>query len=763
MTLAPTAAPATEALELDVSGMTCAACAGRVERALNKLDGVTATVNYATERAVITGLPLTEAPRAIQQVENAGYGAHVREGADDTWSARATENRVTSLRRRLVLAALLTVPLMDLTIVLALVPGWRFPGWEWVCVLLALPIVSWAAWPFHRATLRNLRHGMVSMDTLVSLGIAASFGWAVATLLFGLGDDQGGYWLGFGLTPAGANSIYLDVAAGMTTFQLAGRYFETRSRRKAGDVLGALNALAATHVRVLRDSVETIEPAGTLRTGDVFIVLPGETIPADGIVRGGTAAVDASMMTGEPLPAAVAAGDDVTGGTISTDGRLEITATAVGAHTRLAQMAALTDQAQARKARVQTLVDRVVTWFVPVVIVLAVIVATAWALAGTPLQQAFGIGISVLIIACPCALGLATPTALMVGIGRAASLGILIKGHDALEASGRVDTVVLDKTGTLTTGRMSVESATAYGVPEHELWRIAASVERGSEHAIARAIENAATRHVTDLLPLETFTALPGLGAEADIAAARVLIGNAELLRTRGIDITRADTDLGAAAENGRTVVLVARDGELIGAFQLADTLKPYAAETITALRSQGLHTVLLTGDSPAAGRQIADTLSIDQVHAGVMPTTKADVIRDLQAQGRRVAMVGDGINDATALATADLGLALVAGTDIALKAADIILVREDLLVVPDALTISRRTLRTIRTNLIWAFGYNVAAIPIAAAGLLNPLIAAAAMSLSSVLVVYNSLRIQRVQGSGRGEHSAASTQPRRG
>ena len=763
MTLTPTAAPVVEALELDVSGMTCAACAGRVERALNKLEGVTATVNYATERAVITGLPLTEAPRAIQQVENAGYGAHVREGADDTWSARATENRITSLRRRLVLAALLTVPLMDLTIVLALVPGWRFPGWEWVCVLLALPIVTWAAWPFHRATLRNLRHGMVSMDTLVSLGIAASFGWAVATLLFGLGDDQGGYWLGFGLTPAGANSIYLDVAAGMTTFQLAGRYFETRSRRKAGDVLGALNALAATHVRVLRDSVETIEPAGTLRTGDVFIVLPGETIPADGIVRGGTAAVDASMMTGEPLPAAVAAGDDVTGGTISTDGRLEITATAVGAHTRLAQMAALTDQAQARKARVQTLVDRVVTWFVPVVIVLAVIVATAWALAGTPLQQAFGIGISVLIIACPCALGLATPTALMVGIGRAASLGILIKGHDALEASGRVDTVVLDKTGMLTTGRMSVESATAYGVPEHELWRIAASVERGSEHAIARAIENAATRHVTDLLPLETFTALPGLGAEADIAAARVLIGNAELLRTRGIDITRADTDLGAAAENGRTVVLVARDGELIGAFQLADTLKPYAAETITALRSQGLHTVLLTGDSPAAGRQIADTLSIDQVHAGVMPTTKADVIRDLQAQGRRVAMVGDGINDATALATADLGLALVAGTDIALKAADIILVREDLLVVPDALTISRRTLRTIRTNLIWAFGYNVAAIPIAAAGLLNPLIAAAAMSLSSVLVVYNSLRIQRVQGSGRGEHSAASTQPRRG
>ncbi|MGO2049914.1 MAG: heavy metal translocating P-type ATPase, partial [Microbacterium sp.] len=512
MTTTDTAPAVLAPVELDISGMTCAACAGRVERALGKLDGVTASVNYATERAIVSGLADTEVDTAIRQVENAGYGAHLRDGSDDAWSARATEVRISSLRRRLAVSALLTVPLMDITIVLALVPGWRFPGWEWVCVLMALPIVTWAAWPFHRATLRNLRHGAVSMDTLVSLGIAASFGWAILTLLLGFGTTEAaGYWLGFGVTPAGADSIYLDVAAGMTTFQLAGRYFETRSRRKAGDVLGALNALAASHVRVVREGVETIEPATALRIGDTFVVLPGETIPADGTVRAGTAAVDASMMTGEPVPVPVSPGAVVTGGTISTDGRLEVTTTSVGANTQLAQMAALTEQAQARKARVQNLVDRIVTWFVPAVITLAVIVTVAWTLAGTPFAQAFGIGISVLIIACPCALGLATPTALMVGIGRASTLGILIKGHDALEASGTITTVVLDKTGTLTTGRMTVETATTFGIPEHELWRLAASVEQGSEHAIARAIQDTARAHITDLHSLEDFTALPGL------------------------------------------------------------------------------------------------------------------------------------------------------------------------------------------------------------------------------------------------------------
>ena len=734
-------------VELDISGMTCAACAGRVERALGKLDGVTASVNYATERAIITGLPDSEVPTAIRQVENAGYGAHLREGSDDTWSTRATEVRISSLRRRLAVSALLTVPLMDITIVLALVPGWRFPCWEWVCVLMALPIVTWAAWPFHRATLRNLRHGAVSMDTLVSLGIAASFGWAILTLLLGFGTTEAAsYWLGFGVTPAGADSIYLDVAAGMTTFQLAGRYFETRSRRKAGDVLGALNALAATHVRVVSDGVETIEPATALRVGDTFVVLPGETIPADGIVHAGTAAVDASMMTGEPVPVPVGPGAAVTGGTISTDGRLEVTTTSVGANTQLAQMAALTEQAQARKARVQNLVDRIVTWFVPAVITLAIIVTVAWTFTGTPFAQAFGIGISVLIIACPCALGLATPTALMVGIGRAATLGILIKGHDALEASGTITTVVLDKTGTLTTGRMTVETATPFGIADHELWRLAASVEQGSEHAIAHAIQDAARAHVTDLHPLEDFTALPGLGATARITGSTLLVGNADLLREHGIDLTPAAAALADAHEHGHTVALVARDGQLIGLLALADTIKPGAADAIKALHAQNLTTVLLTGDSPAAGARIAAELGIERVHAGVAPAQKADVVRELQAAGEKVAMVGDGINDAIALATADLGLALVSGTDIALKAADIILVRDDLHVIPDAIAISRKTLRTIRTNLGWAFGYNIAAIPIAAAGFLNPLIAAAAMSLSSVLVVYNSLRIQRVR-----------------
>jgi Cu+-exporting ATPase len=740
MTLTSTAP---ELIELDISGMTCAACAGRVERALNKLDGVTASVNYATERALVTGSGNADA--LIQQVEKAGYGAHLRQDADDPWSRRATETRITSLRRRLVLAALLTVPLMDLTIMLALVPHWRFAGWEWAGVLLALPIVTWAAWPFHRATIRNLRHGAVSMDTLVSLGIAASFGWALATLLFGLGETgEPGYWLGFGATPAGADSIYLDVAAGMTTFQLAGRYFETRSRRKAGDVLGALNALAATEVRVLRDGVETVEPVSALRIDDVFIVLPGETIPADGQILAGAAAIDASMMTGEPVPVEATPGDPVTGGTISTNGRLEVRATSVGANTQLAQMAALTEQAQARKARVQALVDRVITWFVPGVIALALVVGTAWALTGTPLQQAIGIGISVLIIACPCALGLATPTALMVGIGRGATLGILIKGHDALEASGAITTVVLDKTGTLTTGQMHVAAVTAFGVPDHELLRLAAAVERGSEHPIARAIERAAAEQITDVPTSDGFRALPGLGAAATVEGSQILIGSVDLVEADGVPIAALARDaIDRAQERAHTAVIVTRDRQVLGVLALGDRIRPDAKRAIAALREQGLQTVLLTGDNLAAGNLVAEELGIDDVRAGVRPAGKADVIRELQARGKKVAMVGDGINDAVALATADLGLGVVTGTDIALKAADIILVRDDLLAVPDAIGLSRRTLRTIKTNLGWAFGYNLAAIPIAAAGLLNPLIAAAAMSLSSVLVIYNSLRLQ--------------------
>ena len=741
---------ATDPLQLDISGMTCAACAGRVERALGQLDGVTASVNYATERAIITGLSPADADLAVRRVEKAGYGARVHDDADDAWSRRATEVRITSLRRRLLVAAILTVPLMDITIVLALVPGWRFPGWEWLCILLALPIVTWAAWPFHKATLRNLRHGNVSMDTLVSLGIAASFGWAVTSLLLGIGQDGAGYWLGFGVTPEGANSIYLDVAAGMTTFQLAGRYFETRSRRKAGDVLGALGQLAATHVRITRDGSESIEPAGSLRVGDTFVVLPGETIPADGTISAGYASVDTSMLTGEPVPKDLGPGDNVVGGTISTNGRLEVLAASVGAHTQLAQMAALAEQAQSRKARVQTLVDRITTYFVPAVIALAILVTLAWMLAGTAFQDAFGIGIAVLIIACPCALGLATPTALMVGIGRGASLGILVKGQDALEASGTITTVVLDKTGTLTAGTMTVTStATAAHIREHELLSVAASVEQGSEHIIARAIMAAAKKQITDLEPATDFSIVPGKGATATVSGKLAIVGNRALLAEHDVALNLNEPNGIELHENpAETTVFVAVDGKLIGAIHLADTIKPGAKKAVEALRKQGLKTVLLTGDSKAAGDYTASQLGIDTTLSEVLPADKAETVRALQAQGERVAMVGDGINDAVALAAADLGLAMVNGSDIALKSADIILVRDDLAVIPDAIALSRKTLKTIRVNLGWAFGYNVAAIPIAAAGLLNPLIAAGAMALSSVLVVYNSLRLQNFQGS---------------
>ncbi len=736
-------------LQLDISGMTCAACAGRVERALGKLDGVTASVNYATERAIITGLTEAQAGEAVSQVEKAGYAARVHDDADDAWSRRATEVRISSLRRRLIVSAILTVPLMDITIVLALVPGWRFPGWEWVTILLALPIVTWAAWPFHKATLRNLRHGTSSMDTLVSLGIAASFGWAVISMLFGLGENGAGYWLGFGATPEGANAVYLDVAAGMTTFQLAGRYFETRSRRKAGDVLGALNQLAATHVRVQRDGIEYIEPATALRVGDQFIVLPGETLPADGEITVGYAAIDTSMLTGEPRPKDVGPGDQVVGGTISVNGRLEIRATSVGAHTQLAQMAALAEQAQARKARVQTLVDRITTYFVPAVIVLAIFVTAGWMLAGLAFADAFGIGIAVLIIACPCALGLATPTALMVGIGRGASLGILVKGQDALEASGTITTVILDKTGTLTTGTMNVTTVTpAHGHDTNEVLRVAAAVEQGSEHLIARAIIAAARMQALVVETAADFTISPGRGATALVGGSRALVGNRALMREHQIDLPPESVDSDRRADLPvETIVFVAYDERFIGWISLADTIKPGAREAIHALRTQGLTTVLLTGDSRAAGDYTAAKLGIDVAYSEVLPAGKAEVVRSLQAQGERVAMVGDGINDSVALAAADLGLAMVSGSDIALKSADIILVRDDLAVIPDAIALSRRTLKTIKINLGWAFGYNIAAIPIAAAGLLNPLIAAGAMALSSVLVVYNSLRLQAFSG----------------
>ncbi|PPF34375.1 cation-translocating P-type ATPase [Rathayibacter sp. AY1A3] len=748
MTTTPALTPPTvteDYLEFDIGGMTCSACANAVERKLNKLDGVTASVNFATERALVTGLTADRTQTAIDAVTRAGYTAAIRTGDDDTWSARATEVRISSLRRRLAVAALLTIPLCDLTILLALVPGFRFPGWQAVCVLLALPIVTWAAWPFHRATLRGLRQGTASMDTLVSLGSIVSFGWAVYTLVFAPSESPG-YWLGFGVTPAGADSIYLDVAAGMVTFQLGGRYFETRARRRAGDVLNAIGNLAVRDARILGpDGVETVVASTALRVNDVMVVLPGERIPADGTVTAGQSAVDTSAMTGESVPAEVSTDDPVIGGTTNISGRLTIRTTAVGAHTRLAQMAALTDDAQRRKAKAQTIADAISSVFVPCVIVLAALVTTIWLLTGADASTAVGNGIAVLIIACPCALGLATPTALMVGIGRGGQLGILIKGQDALEASGIIDTVVFDKTGTLTTGRMHVAALTPLtGTDALDVLRVAGALESGSEHPIGRAILTHARTAVTDLPAVDDFQALTGTGASGLVEGRRCLIGNDQLLTDHSIAL---DEDAAAvrdeAAASGSTVVTLVIDSVPAAIFVVSDTLRDSAAPAVRALKDLGLRTVLLTGDRESVAQSIAAEIGVDQVVSGVLPADKARVIEELQAEGRRVAMVGDGINDSAALATAHLGMAMVQGTDIAMKAADIILVRDDLRVVIDAVLLSRKTLRTIRGNLIWAFGYNIAAIPVAALGFLNPLIAAAAMALSSVLVISNSLRLR--------------------
>jgi Cu+-exporting ATPase len=726
-------------IELDITGMTCAACATRIEKKLNKVENAHAIVNFATDRAVVTGLPVSATPELVQAVKKAGYGATpVAPDADPNETSRP--DRARALLKRLLVSALITLPLGNLGIVLALVPDLRFPGWEWLCVALAVPVVFWCAWPFHRATLRNIRHGAFSMDTLVSIGVLAAFFFAVITISFGF-DDQPGYWIGWGRTPAGADSMYLEVSSVVTTFLLAGRYFEARARRSAADVLGALNDLAAKTVRVVVDDREFEIPIDKLQPGQDFSVRPGETIAADGEVLDGMSAVDTSMMTGEPVPAEIGRGARVLGGTIALNGRLLVRAVAVGGRTQLAQMAQLAEQAQARKARVQRLVDRVVSIFVPVVLGIAVITFIGWLAADGSVGSGFSAAISVLIIACPCAMGLATPTALMVGVGRAGQLGIVIKGPEALEASGSIDTVVLDKTGTLTDGEMTLESVVATAEPDEGLVRRwAAAVESHSEHPIGRAIAGA----VHQPEPVTDFRALAGLGASGRVADHDLVIGNTALMVDRSITIPEtAERAADAAEQAGRTAVLIAADGVVIGVLVLADRIKSSAAEAVAAIKDLGLTTVLLTGDNERAAAAVGDLLGIDRVIAGVLPTEKSQRIEALQAEGHKVAMVGDGINDATALATADLGLAVLSGTDIALKSADMILVRKHLGVIADAIQLARRTLRTIRGNLVWAFAYNIAAIPLAAAGLLNPLIAGAAMSLSSVFVVSNSLRLR--------------------
>jgi Cu+-exporting ATPase len=724
--------------------MTCAACAARVESKLSKLDGVIASVNFATERARVSA-PGGVTPQILTSViESAGYTAELAKppGAEAAEDADATVRR---LKRRLYLALVFFIPLTDASIVLSLF-GWaRFPGWQWVLVALAAPVATWAAWPFHRAALKNARHGTTTMDTLVSIGIIAACGWSVYAMFF---LDKGH---ARGLNGGG---IYLEVAASVTTFLLAGRLYEARARRTAGRAMRLLAEAGAKDVRVLADDgTQILIPATQLRVGQRFVVRPGERVAADGVVLAGQSAVDRSMMTGESVPADVAVGEQVTGGTIALTGRLIVRAEKVGKDTQLAHLIAMVERAQAEKAGVQRLADRVCRAFVPCVLLASALTLAGWLLAGGAAGSAyetrsFSAALAVLIIACPCALGLATPAALVVASGRGAQLGIFIKGHQALESSRRIDTVVLDKTGTVTTGQMTLAGVrTAGDVTRSELLAYAGAVEHASEHPVARAIAQAAGDGLAGdgLEPVEEFRALPGLGARGLVGGG--LAGGREVTVGRAVLFDHVPADLagwGAEQERlGRTYVLAGWDGAVRGAFCVADTVKPSAASAVAGLHRLGLRTILLTGDNEATARAVAEAVGVHEVISGALPADKAAVIAELEATGCSALMVGDGVNDGPALARARLGAALGSGTDVAICAADLILLRDDLGAVPDAIVLARATYRTIRRNLAWAFCYNLLAIPVAAAGLLNPVIAAAAMTLSSAFVVWNSLRLR--------------------
>ncbi|MDA0249536.1 MAG: heavy metal translocating P-type ATPase [Actinomycetota bacterium] len=734
-------APPSRRVELDVSGMTCAACAARVESRLNKVDGVRASVNYATRVATVDAPGVVATDDLCEVVRRAGYEADLRAaGRDDRPDPDDAVAR--SLLRRLAVAAVLFVPLSHLSVMVAVLPGTRFPGWQWVLTALALPIVGWAAWPFHRVAVRNARHGTASMETLISVGITAATLWSLYTI-FAVRRDQPttGVWQAL----MSSDAIYLEVAAGVTVFVLAGRYFEARAKSKAGSALRELAALSAKNVAVLlADGSEMVIPAEELKEQQRFVVRPGETVAADGLVVDGSAAVDMSAMTGESKPARVQPGASVIGGTVVLDGRLIVEAAAVGADTHFAGMVRLVEEAQAQKADAQRLADRISRVFVPVVFVIALLTAAGWLLAGAGADRAFSAALAVLVIACPCALGLATPTAMMVASGRGAQLGIFLKGYRALEAIRAIDTVVFDKTGTLTTGHLAVTAVTAVeGWESDELLAVAAAVESGSEHAIGTAILSATDERV----PVEDFRAIPGRGVTGTVVGRAVEVGRPAWV---GRDKTIPES-VGSARRDaeslGQTVVLVAVDGAVRGAIAVADAVKSSAAEAVAELHRRGMRTVLLTGDNATAAAEVAAQVGIDEVIAEVLPEGKVDVIEQLRARNRVVAMVGDGINDGPALASADLGLAIGRGTDVAIAAADVILVRDDLRSVPQALDLARATMRTIRMNLVWAFGYNVAAIPIAAAGMLNPLIAGAAMAFSSFFVVSNSLRLRKAGG----------------
>ncbi|WSQ28169.1 heavy metal translocating P-type ATPase [Streptomyces sp. NBC_01230] len=739
----------TAEVELSIGGMTCASCAARIEKKLNRMDGVTATVNYATERAKVSyrdaGMSVQD---LIATVEKTGYTA--REPAPPVRTEESTPggeaDALRPLRQRLLTAVVLAVPV----IAMAMIPALQFMYWQWLSLALTAPVITYAAWPFHRAAWTNARHGAATMDTLISVGTSAAFLWSVWALFFGTAGMPGmthPFELTIGRSD-GAGNIYLEAAAGVTAFILAGRWFEARSKRKAGAALKALLELGAKEVTVLRGGREVTVPTAELQVGNRFLVRPGEKVATDGIVVEGASAVDASMLTGESVPVEVGIGDAVTGATLNAGGRLVVEATRIGADTQLARMARLVEDAQNGKAAAQRLADRISAVFVPVVLVIALVTLVVWLLLTSDVTASFTAAVAVLIIACPCALGLATPTALMVGTGRGAQLGILIKGPEVLETTRRIDTIVLDKTGTVTTGRMTLQDVhVTADTDTTQVLRLAGALEHASEHPIARAVATGARDRTGTALPVpEDFANLPGLGVQGVVEGHAVLVGREQLLAEWEIHLPEELSRKKAAAEAaGRTAVVVAWDGEARAVLDVADAVKDTSAEAIARLRALGLTPLLLTGDNRAVAESVAAEVGIDpdDVYAQVMPEDKVDVVKRLQAQGRSVAMVGDGVNDAAALAQADLGLAMGTGTDAAIEAGDLTLVRGDLRAAADAIRLSRKTLGTIRTNLFWAFAYNVAALPLAAAGLLNPMIAGAAMAFSSVFVVGNSLRLR--------------------
>ncbi|MEX5275346.1 heavy metal translocating P-type ATPase [Kocuria sp. CPCC 205235] len=736
-------------VELEIGGMTCASCANRIERKLNKLEGVSASVNYATEKARISAPAGYDPQDLIAEVKKTGYTAALPApsktdpGEPTGEGATAEDAELRTLRQRLIGAALLAVPV----IAMAMIPALQFDYWGFASLVLAAPVVVWAGWPFHKAAWQNLRHGAATMDTLISVGTTAALLWSIAALFFGTAG-QPGVVHPFELTISrsdGLGHIYLEVAAGVITFVLLGRYFEKRSKRRAGAALRALLELGAKEVAVLREGREQRIPIEELVVGDEFIVRPGEKIATDGVIVSGTSAIDASMLTGESVPVEVTAGDAVTGATVNAGGRLVVRATRVGSDTQLAQMAQLVEDAQSGKAEIQRLADRVSGVFVPIAIAIAVAALGAWIGAGFPLSAGFTAAVAVLIIACPCALGLATPTALLVGTGRGAQMGVLIKGPEVLESTRRINTIVLDKTGTVTSGKMTLaEAIPAPGVARAELLRLAGALEDASEHPIAQAIAAGATAEVGELPTPESFENIEGRGVQGIVDGHAVLVGREALLAEWAQhldgDLRRAKQ---AAEAQGKTAVAVGWDGLARGILVVADEVKPTSAQAIAQFKELGLTPVLLTGDNQAVAEQVAAEVGIEEVIAEVLPKDKVDVVAKLQEEGKTVAMVGDGVNDAPALAQANLGLAMGTGTDVAIEAADITLVRGDLRAAADAIRLSRRTLRTIKTNLFWAFAYNTAAIPLAAFGLLNPMLAGAAMAFSSVFVVSNSLRLR--------------------